>query len=556
MAGTFPLLDYSEFYSVPETVLFAGSLVLLEDSTAAGGTVDRIRLWQTDGSVEGTRRVVDRALGGSARVAAPVATADRVEMVAMMVDGPPVLWRSGATDASTQVVEELDSTLWAYGGIEAIAFGRFVAYRSTESQLWVSDGTAPGTGPATAFDDPDSAFLFDLWDVDGDRLLFVARDETGENVWESDGTAAGTRALTRFDQPTGLQFFGGAHTFVALGERVVFYANDLLGISRLLALDRASGEVSVLAEPCGDTDPDSSCRHFGLWLERLGERAVFPVPVAGSGGIAATDGTPDGTFELAQLCPAGCDVAPRGPTLVAGELFLAVGVAPGAVELWSFDSAGNATRRGGAGDLLALYDSPLDLAPAGDLVLLGATDGRHGFEPYRAVPGGADLELVKDLAYDAASSGIEVGVELHGELYLAINGRVVRTDGSRDGTRELIEPSASWCGIAQPRHDRGPASGRGSPADRQRRLRGGQPLELRPGDRRVAHAARRGPPRSPPLRCPGGECGRRGGLPRQRLRAGARASSGRPTDPRAARSVSSTCRRACPSSPAPGTCAS
>lgn len=449
-AGTFELFDYSDSYVVPVAVSFDGRLVLLERPTA-DAVVDRLRLWTTDGTLSGTRRGVDRELGGWATLGDPVAATDRVEVVAWMeVGGGPVVWRSGGDEASTRVVAVLAESLRIYGGLEAIAFGRFVAYRNAGSQLWVSDGTAAGTAAVTAFADPGPAFLFGLWDADGERLLFVADDGAGENVWESDGTAAGTRALTRFAEPTGLQFFGGPHTFVALGGRVVFYANDLLGISRLLGLDRVSGEVSVLAEPCGDTDPDSSCRHFGLWLERLGERAVFPVPAADRGAIAATDGTATGTVELAQLCPAGCDVAPRSPTLAAGELFVAAGPAPGAVELWSFELAGNPTRRGGARDLLALYDGPLDLAPAGDLVLLGATDGRHGFEPYRAVPGGADLELVKDLAYDAASSRVEVGVELQGELYLALDGRVFRTDGSREGTRELIEPPASSCGMRDP----------------------------------------------------------------------------------------------------------
>lgn len=448
--GTFELLDYSGEYAVLEAVPFAGRLLFAELPTPYA-YVERLRLWTTDGTLAGTRRVVDRALGGWARVGAAVAATDRVELVVMMLDSnSPVLWRSGGDEASTRVVEELDGSLFSFGGIESIAFGRFVAHRSRSSQLWVSDGTAAGTGPVTAFADPDDAFLFDLWDADGERLLFVADDGAGEQVWESDGSAAGTRALTRFEEPTGLQFFEGPHTFVALDERVVFYANDDANLIRLLGVDRASGEVSVLAEPCAGPDAYYSCR-YGLWLERLGERAVFPMPVTGAGAIAATDGTPAGTFELARLCPVGCDAAPRSPALIDGELFVAADVAAGAVELWSFDDEGRATfRGGGVREILAPYEGALDLARVGDLVLLGAADARHGFEPFRAVPGGVELELVEDLRFDRAGSNLEAGVALGGELYLPVNGRVLRSDGTPEGTVELIAPPAAWCSHSNP----------------------------------------------------------------------------------------------------------
>ncbi|MBZ0088964.1 MAG: hypothetical protein K8H90_01160, partial [Thermoanaerobaculia bacterium] len=90
-------------------------------------------------------------------------------------------------------------------------------------------------------------------------------------------------------------------------------------------------------------------------------------------------------------------------------------------------------------------------APTGDLVLLSAGDARHGVELFRSVVPGADLELVEDLAFDRADSAFEPAVAVGGELYLAINSRVLRSDGSPEGTLELITPQRGTCG----RHDVG-----------------------------------------------------------------------------------------------------
>ncbi len=445
-SGTFELLDYSEREEVIPAVVFAGAVLFEESLAEPWNGSERLRLWRTDGTVEGTRRVVDVGLPGGATFGAPVAAADRIELIVRPLGGLPEVWASSGTTDTTRRVTTLEAGFdydWSY---EAVPFGHRVAWLAYPSQLWVSDGTVAGSGPVTAFAEPALAFGFARLTADGERLLFVANDEAGDEIWQSDGTPAGTRRLTDLEEPYALDFYAGPRFLVPVGDRVLFLMVEPDGIPRLAAFDRLGGELEELARPCADETEPWDCRVY-LWLEQIGERAVVPIPAEGLGALATSDGTVAGTGVTGRLCPTGCAQQPWAPTRAGEELFGLITPVEGRLELWSLDAGGEATWRGGGITRMGSspWSEPLPLALAGDLLLLSAGDERHGVELFRSSPGSTRLELVRDLAFDTAHAKIEPGVELAGDLYLAVEGRVLRTDGSREGTFELIEPPAFSC---------------------------------------------------------------------------------------------------------------
>jgi ELWxxDGT repeat protein len=92
--------------------------------------------------------------------------------------------------------------------------------QSSQSDLWVSDGTAAGTrriGPGSAED-------LGMTLVHGGRLFFVADDSNGYSVlWTSDGTGEGTEPLLNTEgetfSPSEMFVFSDSVWFVA-GEKV------------------------------------------------------------------------------------------------------------------------------------------------------------------------------------------------------------------------------------------------------------------------------------------------------------------------------------------------
>lgn len=451
VAGTFELLAFSAAYTSVRATIFGDGLLFLEDDLEAAGYPSRLRIWRTDGSVAGTRRVVDRDLGEpanfSAPAAAPADAPERVELIVRKLAGPVELWASGGTEGTTRRVIDLPEGFRFDFDPRSVPFGHRISWRAVTTQLWVSDGTAAGSGSVTAFAHPAQDLAWARPTADGDRLLFRARDDAGEQVWQTDGTAAGTRRLTELESPYALQYFHGRTWIVPVGERLLFFASDLEGRTQLVAFDRTTSVLAVLAHPCGAEIEPWACR-AKLWIDRAGELALFPMPVGSSGVLAVSDGTPGGTRTVGDLCPAGCAGAASPPTAVGAELFGAVEIEPDEVELWSVDPAGELTSWGGGVSRIApLSDS--DGGPrvtrAGGLLLAAASDGRHGVEPFRALAPGGGLELVRDLAFDRPGSTFEPGVELDSELYLAVNRTVVRTNGTAAGTLELLSPPSGFC---------------------------------------------------------------------------------------------------------------
>ena len=245
-AGTFELLDYSDSRCHRPRGRVRGRPGLRGGRPRYGGAADRLRIWGDRRHVAGTRRVVDRRLGGWRTFGPPVAAADRVELIVPSDadGGSPELWASGGDNATTRVVDDARRRASPTAYSESVAFGRLVAWRSHGSQLWVSDGTAAGSGPVTNFADPDGALWMTSATPTATGCCSSPPTTPARRSGRPTARRPGPARLTDLAEPYALQFYAGPTLPVPLGDRVLFYAVDPDGRCRAWsAFDRATGEV-------------------------------------------------------------------------------------------------------------------------------------------------------------------------------------------------------------------------------------------------------------------------------------------------------------------------
>jgi ELWxxDGT repeat protein len=216
-----------------------------------------------------------------------------------------------------------------------LAPGRFVFYGKNQPlEIWGSDGTPAGTGPAVTADSGagEPASLTAI----GDRLWFTA-PRTGDPMgrllpWVSDGTdgsAANTELLADVDLRGHPDFaLPDNPPFVELDGRVFFAASD-----------RQHGEE--------------------LW---------------------STDGTPQGTARLLEIVPGPMGSYPRGLTAWNGRLWFRARDAVHGMELWTSDGTAAGTRQ--VQDIAPgpSWSTPQQMTGTEEGLYFSANDGEHGRE--------------------------------------------------------------------------------------------------------------------------------------------------------------------------------
>jgi ELWxxDGT repeat protein len=200
-------------------------------------------------------------------------------------------------------------------------------------ELWVSDGTAPGTQLVRDIrPGADTSSPHDLVRLNG-KVYFLADDGGGEALWSSDGTAAGTIAVAP------LAYQGSASRsweLTVAGNRLFFVVdNDLLGAELWTSDGTAAG-----TGPARDIRPGSASS-YPQSLTAIDGLLVFAAD-DGATGLEpwVSDGTPGGTRQLGDLAP-GLDASSPGPFVVAGSrvVFDAWDPVHGR-ELWAIPRAG------------------------------------------------------------------------------------------------------------------------------------------------------------------------------------------------------------------------
>jgi ELWxxDGT repeat protein len=307
-AGTFPVSAplYPDF-TFGGTGVVAGGRLLFR--ACEDGTSSSCGLWSTDGSVGGTRKVVDLQIGMIA------STGRRIVFTAVDATGFG-LWVSDGTPGGTELVTRQGVRLLTASGSKVFFMAGNDDY---PSDLWVSDGTKAGTRLVEKFSEPfhrlppNTRFLKP---VPG-GIVFVgnARLRPGVDLWRSDGTRKGTRPLTAFQDGSGLGPLREDQIAV-VGDRVFFMvfgtAGPRLWTSR--GTPQTAGPVTGCAGPggCPALSADTP-------LAVAGNRVVFVARDTAHGTEPWTsDGTGAGTRLLRDLCPGTCGSDSNGFVAHAG----------------------------------------------------------------------------------------------------------------------------------------------------------------------------------------------------------------------------------------------
>lgn len=181
--------------------------------------------WVTDGSVEGTRMVMDLdpEPGRGSDPSLAMAIGDRLFFTADDGVHGRQLWVTDGEPAGTRQVDALDLAGRAPFGLLAFGDDLLLALHEPEREmsLWRIDGSAAA---ATRIWQGRARGL-DFYELDGAGFFVPWRAAGNTRLWMTDGTRKGTSEVVG---PKGrrLRFDGGARTLARLGDRIVFYADD------------------------------------------------------------------------------------------------------------------------------------------------------------------------------------------------------------------------------------------------------------------------------------------------------------------------------------------
>lgn len=439
-AGTF-LLVSGLGVSSQQPVAFVG-----RSAVFAGCTQDlqRCEPWTSDGTVAGTRRLRDITPGEyGSNPREFLAVGGFVYFFADAPDGTG-LWRTDATPQGTRRAALLPTfsnprTLIAAGARLYFLMGPNAVSGSSSPRaaLWTSDGTATGTRAVPPFDRPRgrgpavSRWIGTL----GNALIFTGFDPAvGWQVYRTDGTAGGTRQLTGF---SGEPFFSGGAA--SLGNRVVFQGPG----QRLWTTAGTRASTQALAPLALSTVYQQP-----LFFVTQG-RAVFGgSTISESKDVEpwVTDGTPEGTFKLADLCPGECSTfLSFGATLLGQVQFWVAG------NLWGTDGTPEGTRLLARGAFAPQSQLPASIASARRRLVFAGFDENAsplfppGLKSTDGTPEGTrtlDLRLTSGLGSNPKAFTPVVDDVLF--FACSLQGSLWKTDGTPETTIPLREV-VSFC---------------------------------------------------------------------------------------------------------------
>ncbi len=383
--------------SYPTGLTSIGTLGLFTARPNASGTGP---LWATDGTNANTQVVHETANPSSGTT---VLTA--MDGFALLATSEPQgftdrgieLWRSDGTAQNTTRVADLrpgsasssPRFVARLGGKALLSASDGEAAGQHGRELWVSDGTAVGTARLTDIaPGPLSSNPYGLA-VAGSQAYFIADDgAAGPALWVSDGTAAGTRFVADLrddlDSPFdtyGDRFGVGIEGRAApLGSRVVFAADD--GVSGLepWVSDGTPEGTFQLANLAPNPGEGSFARSFAA----AGDRVLFAAedPTRGH-ELFVTDGTPEGTRLLVDLVPGAESSFPVNLKSIGAAIVFAAELPGFGNELYISDGTPEGTRP--VQDIAPgpLPSSPYPFGAFGSEVYFAATDAASGFELWR-----------------------------------------------------------------------------------------------------------------------------------------------------------------------------
>ena len=291
------------------------------------GRPDRLELWRSDGTPDGTLQVASMP---AAYIAFGLKAAGGALWFGVQTDDASSIWRSDGTTAGTAEVATLPEMVDISFFTPLTSVGSRVFFVTTNfnlgdhaDQLWVSDGTAAGTAAVMG---GAGVSILEMRELNGALLFFASEhDLQSGGLYRSDGTPAGTVRLHDFafldvedpDRPHGLTLFAG---------RLFFGASEGSPEKALWSTDgTAAGTVLVR-----DIDPDSfAVAGDRLFLSAFDDEHGFE--------LWQSDGTSAGTRLVQDIAPGNLSSTPDWLTVVGDRLYFTADDGVIGRELWSLE---------------------------------------------------------------------------------------------------------------------------------------------------------------------------------------------------------------------------
>lgn len=311
----------------------------------AFGAGDEQEIWRTDGTHEGTQRLVSFPPGTAWVHHQDVCAAGGYLHFRRIWPGQlSELWRTRGDAASTERVRGIPGSVTAYNyGPTLAAAGRwmfFPAHQGTGDEgLWRTPVGAGGALPLTRPEKSTGSGVAGGFEMLGGRLLAFIDAGSGPELWNMAPNGRRARAIWVPQAPVGQ--YGWLDFEAVIGDLAVFSFNDGNGAHELLSTDGSARGTRLLARneiPLGNGDPHDFVKVGNTWFYSLVNHTD-----PSAGGLWKTDGTPSGTSRI--VAADGSVPRPDKGEMVAfqSELwFLATGD-DGRTGLWKSDGTAAGT---------------------------------------------------------------------------------------------------------------------------------------------------------------------------------------------------------------------
>jgi ELWxxDGT repeat protein len=350
--GTVPVKEFPlapDFFPHVEALTPAGDRLFFVASEAATGQ----ELWVSDGTSGGTHLVEDLTPGPTGSWLSHLTGLGRT-LVFFREDSTPgptpeplELWRSDGSAEGTERLLALDpgtsrsfNTL-TLGG--TLLF--FTQSASHGTELWKTDGTAAGTARVRRLD-AEETYISAVRASGGTGFFTLIDADSSTEVWRTDGTRAGTVRLRTFGPHVSAELLGaiGPHLYLTLTES----ATQRMELYRLHADGRREYVASV-------PNPSASLPEALPYVANVSAadgRIFFSIGISSTGPaprdtqLWVTDGTKAGTRLLHR--PLSLSDEYGSPVYAAGSrlaFFTASGADGAGIEPWVTDGTAGGTRQ-------------------------------------------------------------------------------------------------------------------------------------------------------------------------------------------------------------------
>ena len=248
-------------------------------------------LWKTDGTREGTEKLLDGAIPGvtSANIRNYgkefVPFGNVIVFTGYDIENNFQPWRSDGTPEGTHLLKVLAGR----DSIRGVTKVGDALYFSTGfDEFWKSDGTAEGTRMVAEGEWPRGssaegnfiAFEYRPFST-GETLYYSEFDSVGVwlraniNLWKSDGTNSGTTKVSKVAYASSLSIESGPHrdfleNFTEMGNKVFFTANDGIHGRELWVTDGTEQGTRIAVDITGDSGGS-----FPIPIARIGNKFFF-----------------------------------------------------------------------------------------------------------------------------------------------------------------------------------------------------------------------------------------------------------------------------------------